>query len=163
MGFDTVSKGAPTGASGSSAHSIDQVNGVAYFSGPNTNGWQVITSTVAKSNVLAQVANNANVLTYAVPASAIYEIDIHEISANVPTGATLPSITATYTDADTGTSATATLAVVAAVSALGVVNNGVLVVHPKVGTNLVIASTGYAAGSATALSYNLYVRVSSLG
>lgn len=163
MGFDTISKGAPTGSSGTTANAIDQVNGVAYFSSPTVAGWQPVTSTVAKANILAQVANNANVLTYAVPQSAIYEIDIHEISANVPTGATLPSITATYTDADTGTAATATLPVVASVSALGVVNNGVLVVHPKAGTNLVIASTGYAAGSGTALQYNTYVRVSYLG
>lgn len=151
-------------ASGQPNTGLDAVNGVEYYTGPVSNGWLPVTSTVARANAQAQVANNANLLTYVVPASAIYEIDYHAISVNTPTAATLAGLSATYTDADTGVTASVSIAATSNnVGAPGVVNNGVLVVHPKVGTNLVLATTNYGAGSGTALSYNAYVRVSFLG
>ena len=166
MGLETIFQGAPSSVAtpaNTNSAGLDVVNGVEYFISGSVPTWTPITDVVSKNQVLAQAANNANVINYTVPLSALYEIDIHEISTNTPTAATLPSVTATYTDADTGASATATLATVTGVNAANVVNNGVLVVHPKVGTNLVIATTGYAAGSGAALSYNMYARVSYLG
>jgi hypothetical protein len=140
------------------ANYFDTLNNSLWLSAGN--GWvPQAGSLVAFGNALAQTANNANVLTYNVVASGIFQISLYEISANTPTGATLPAITVTYTDNETGSSVTFTLASEGSVSAQGVVNQGQAVINPKVGTNVVFATTSYAAGSGTALSYNVKVRM----
>jgi hypothetical protein len=138
---------------------LDAVNGVLYFTGPNTNGWSILTPAVSKVGLTGQVANNTNVLTYPVVNAGVYEVSLYEVSSNVPTAATLPAITVTYTDLDSNTSVTQTLADVTSVNAAGIVNQGRFLIHPKVGTNVVIATTSYAAGSGTALAYAIHTRV----
>lgn len=142
---------------------LDAVNGVIYFTGPNTNGWSPTTSVTAKSGLTAQVANNANVLTYAVTKTGVFVVDLYEVSTNTPTDATLPAITVTYTDADSNASVTQTLADVTSVSAAGVVSQGQFVIRPLVGTNVVIATTSYNAGSGTALAYAVHTRLEAQG
>ena len=112
---------------------------------------------------LAQVANNANVLTAAITASGVYGVELYEVSANAPTNATLPAITVTYTDADTSGSITLTLADVTAVGAANVTNQGRFTINAKASSNVVVATTSYAAGSGTALSYNVKARITNLG
>jgi hypothetical protein len=138
---------------------LDQTNGVLYFTGQGATGWAPLSSSVAKVGLTAQVANNANVLTYAVTKTGVFEAILYEVSTNTPTAATLPAITVTYTDADSNTSVTQTLASVGSVAAAGVVNQGQFVIRPLAGTNVVIATTSYAAGSGTALAYAVHARV----
>jgi len=143
---------------------IDTVNNVLYLSAGN--GWQPgVPSMLQKAFLLNQSANVANVSTFAVPASlgGLYSVEIYEVSSNTPTGATLPAVTVTFTDIDLGTSVTNTLASVGSVSAAGVVNQGILYANAKGGTNIVVATTSYAAGSGTALTYNIKVRFTWLG
>jgi hypothetical protein len=160
---NAVFSGPPTSAVTPSSRQpnigLDESNAVLYATGPGLTGWTPITSVVAKVGLTAQVANNANVLTYPVVNAGVYEVLLYEVSSNTPTGATLPAITVTYTDLDSNTSVTQTLADVASVSAAGVVNQGQYVIHPKVGTNVVIATTSYAAGSGTALAYAIHTRI----
>lgn len=165
--FDAIFQGQPTtfpAPVGTTVSGVDTANQNLYLT--NGNGWvPAAPSTLAKNGLLAQVANVASVLTFAVPSNlgGAYQVSIYEISANTPTAATLPAVTVVFTDKDTGGSITDTLADVASVAAPNVVNAGTFVIHPKGGTNVVIATTSYAAGSGTALSYNIHARVTYLG
>lgn len=141
--------------------SVDTVNGALYLSAGN--GWVPLTGVAQKAIASAQVANNANVLTFTASASGLYEVDLYEVSTNVPTGATLPAITVVYTDLDSSTVVTDTLADVTSVSAAGVVNQGRFIVNVKAGGTIVVATTSYAAGSGTALAYTVKARVSYRG
>jgi len=161
--YNSIFSGAPTSLTpapgGTTNTGLDNANGVGYFVGPGLVGWTPITAVVAKVGLTAQVANNANVLTYSVYKTGLYEVDLYEVSTNTPTAATLPAITVVYTDADTSGSVTQTLADVTSVGAAGVVNQGSFLIHAKVGTNVVIATTSYAAGSGTALAYAVHPRI----
>ena len=140
---------------------VDTVDNTIYISAGA--GWVPLTGVALRSIASAQVANNANVTTFTAPASGLYQVDLYEVSTNVPTGATLPAVTVTYTDLDSNTSVTDTLADVTTVSAAGVVNQGRFLVNVAAGATVVVATTSYAAGSGTALAYTIKVRISYRG
>jgi hypothetical protein len=140
---------------------IDTVDGTLFVSAGA--GWVPLTGVAQRAVASAQVANNANVVTFTAPASGLYEVDLYEVSTNTPTGATLPAITLVYTDLESATSVTDTLADVTSVSAPGIVNQGRFLVNLGAGTTVVVATTSYAAGSGTALAYTIKVRVSYRG
>lgn len=140
---------------------IDTVDGTLFLSAGA--GWVPLTGVAQKAVASAQVANNANVLTFTAPVAGVYEVNLYEVSTNVPTGATLPAITVTYTDLDSATAVTDTLASVGAVSAKGVVNQGSFLVSVAAAGTIVVATTSYAAGSGTALAYTVKARVSYRG
>ncbi len=139
---------------------IDTVNGALYMS--TGAGWVPLSNVQTKAIASAQVANNANVLTFTAPISGLYEVQLYEVSTNTPTGATMPSITVVYTDLDANVSVTDTLAGGAS-SAAGTVFQGVFIVNVKVGGTIVVATTSYAAGSGTALAYTVKARVAYSG
>lgn len=160
--FNMIFEGSPNAfqpAIAGPGSAIDCVNGVAYYSGNNTAGWTPITAVLAKSDTKGLTANNANLLTFVAPYTAAYVVSFYEVSTNTPTGATLPSITLTYTDADSGVSVTLTSADATAVSSAGVVVQGSLLARAAAGTNIVLATTNYAAGSGTALAYSANTRI----
>jgi len=126
-------------------------------------GWVPLTGVSAKGVASAQVANNANVLTYKAPATGLYQVDLYEVSTNTPTAATLPAITVVYTDADSSTVVTDTLASVGSVASAGVVNQGRFLTNVKAGGTIVVATTSYVAGSGTALAYTVKARISYRG
>ena len=163
--FNYIGSGNPTSvidASGQIANYLDTFNVSLWFNVGN--GWVPDSAgLVSKKALLAQAANVSNVLTYAVLANGLYKVSLYEVSSNTPTAATLPAITVVYTDLDTAGSITDTLASVGSVSSAGVVNQGSFIVNAGVGTNIVIATTSYAAGSGTALSYNIKARIQYLG
>jgi hypothetical protein len=140
---------------------IDTVDLALFVSAGN--GWVPLTGVAQKAIASAQTGNNANVLTFTAPAAGLYEISLYEVSINTPTAATLPAITVTYTDLDASASVTETLASVGSVSAAGVINQGRFLVNVAAGGTVVIATTSYAAGSGTALSYTVKARVSYRG
>jgi hypothetical protein len=166
MSFNAVFNGPPVSfASPADApvFGVDVVNKNGYVGGTNAGWIPFAPSTVAKVATLGLTANTANLLTYAVVTSGLYRVDLYEVSANAATGATLPAMTVVYTDVDTTGSITQTLADVTAVGAANVANQGGFVVNAEAGTNIVVATTSYAAGSGTALSYNAKARVTYLG
>lgn len=140
---------------------IDTVDGSLFAS--TGSGWVPLTGVAQRAVASAQVANNANVLTFTAPAAGVYQVDLYEVSTNTPTGATLPAITVVYTDDASNTSVTDTLASVGSVSAAGVVNQGRFLVSVAAAGTIVVATTSYAAGSGTALAYTVKVRVSFRG
>lgn len=173
--IDYVFQGAPTTGTGSGAIvcpgskqfpaiGLDTLLGVGYLSAGN--GWvPQVPATISKADIASATANNANVLTYAVPShmSGVYRISIYESSVNAPTAATLPAVTAVFFDQDTAVSTTATFASLGSVGAAGVINSGSLIVSALGGHNIVIATTSYAAGSGTALAYNAHIRIDYMG
>lgn len=136
---------------------IDTQDGTIFLSAGN--GWVPLSNVAQKAIASAQVANNANVLTFTAPISGLYEVDLYEVSINTPTAATLPAITVTYTDLDASASVTDTLASVGSVAAAGVVNQGSFLVNVAAKGTIVVATASYAAGSGTALSYTVKARV----
>lgn len=165
MSFNSVFSGYPVSiASPANAPSfgVDTTNYNGYLN--SANGWVPFApSTVSKTVLRAQAANVANVLTYAVQTVGLYRVDLYVVSANVPVGATLPAVTVVYADADTTGSITQTLASVGSVAAANVVNQGTFLLNAGPVSNIVIATTSYAAGSGTALSYNIKARITYLG
>ena len=163
--FNYFGSGAPSGVpapAATVANYLDTLNNVEYFS--TGKGWvPQAGGVVSKVASLNASANNANVLTYTALTTGVYEVDIYEVSSNAPTAATLPAVTVVYTDADTAGSITDTLADKTSVSAANVTNNGTFLVNVAVGGTIVVATTSYAAGSGTALTYNIKVRISYKG
>ena len=140
---------------------VDTIDGSLFLSAGN--GWVPLTGVAQKAVASAQVANNANVLTFTAPVSGLYMVDLYEVSLNTPTAATLPAITVVYTDLDANTAVTDTLADVTSVAAPGVVNQGRFLVNVAAKGTIVVATTSYNAGSGTALSYTVKARVSYRG
>lgn len=140
---------------------IDTIDATLFLSAGA--GWVPLTGVAQKAVATAQVANNANVLTFTAPATGIYEINLYEVSTNTPTGATLPAMTATFTDANAAVSVTETVASVGTVSAAGVTDQGILLANVAADGTIVIATTGYVAGTGAALAYTIKVRVSYRG
>lgn len=163
--FNYFGSGAPSGVSAPAATVavyLDTHNSVEYFS--TGSGWvPEAGSVVAKVASLNAAANNANVLTYTALAAGVYGVDVYEVSSNTPTAATLPAVTVVYTDVDTTGAITDTLADKASVSAANVTNNGTFLVNVAAGGTIVVATTSYAAGSGTALTFNIKVRISYKG
>ena len=168
MAFDYVFQGAPSSVSAPAAtvcEGLDSVNGVGYYSSPSSSGWRVVTQNVAKALAKGQTANNSNVLTYAVPVTGTYQVSLYEVSTNVPTAATLPAVTVTYTDNQSNTAVTDTLADVTGVGAKGIVNEGSFLVDVAAGGNIVVATASYAAGSdgSNPLAYAIKALISFVG
>ena len=136
---------------------IDTQDGTIFLSAGN--GWVPLSNVAQRAIASAQTGNNTNVLTFTAPVSGLYQVDLYEVSINTPTSATLPAITVTYTDLDSATAVTDTVADVGSVSAPGVVNQGEFLVNVAAKGTIVIATASYAAGGGTALSYTIKVRV----
>lgn len=139
---------------------IDTVDGNLFISAGA--GWVPLSGVAQKAVASAQVANNANVMTYTARATGLYRVDIYEVATNTATGATMPSVTVVYTDADSAVVETDTLSG-GATSAAGTFFQGTYLANVKAGGTIVVATTSYAAGSGTALQYTIKVRVSYRG
>ena len=170
MSLNAVFQGAPANVpspGAAAALGLDEVGGALYYTSPQSAGWQPINVATAKGSSLGQTANNANLLTYNVTATGMYRVGYYAISANTPgagADAAIPGATVTFTDANTGGSAVDTVpATSSTVVAANVVNQGSALVYAKAGTQIVVATTNYVAGSGTALSYNARSRVEYLG
>lgn len=166
MSFDIIANGPPSGISAGAATSLlalDKVGQTLYATGPGGALLPIAPSTIGRNGLLAQTANVANVLTVPVPVNGEYQVSLYETASNAPTAATLPALTAVFTDPDSNASLTATIASVGSISAANAINQGVTTIRCKAGTNIVLATASYAAGSGTALAYNVHVRVMYLG
>jgi hypothetical protein len=166
MALDRIFQGQPSNiAAGNSAQyaalGLDTVNNALYVSAGQ--GWVPATGAAGGATATAQAANNANVLTFTAQAAGLYKVNLYEVSTTAPTAATLPAITVVYTDADSATAVTDTLASVGSVGAKGVVNQGDFAVSVAAGGTIVIATTSYAAGSGTALAYAIRAKITYLG
>jgi hypothetical protein len=163
--FDTYGSGNPTKIPAPAAtvtNYLDTFNNAIWIS--TGQGWNPSSPSLnAKAHVTAQVANNTNILTYTVPVVGMYRVSLYEVSTNTPTGATLPAFTVVFTDSDSATVVTDTLADVTGVSAIGAVNQGQFLVSVAAAGTIVVATTSYAAGSGTALAYAVKVRVEYVG
>ena len=162
--FDTYGSGNPTvvAPAATVTNYLDTFNDAIWIS--TGNGWTPAAPALnTKVHVTAQTANNANILTYKVPVTGLYRVSLYEVSTNTPTSATLPAFTVVYTDADSATAVTDTLADVASVSAIGTVNQGQFLVSVAAAGTIVVATTSYAAGSGTALAYAVKARVEYVG
>lgn len=135
----------------------DNFNNVLYLISQSGN-FPLAPSVLSKSTALAQVANNANVVTYTVPITGMYLITGYEVITTATSG-TLPAIVATYTDADTGVSTTQTVvASLAVAGTIGLNTSASGSINAKAGTTIVISTTGY-----VTVTYNVRVRIAYLG
>lgn len=136
---------------------VDTVDGTLYLSAGN--GWVPFSDAVAKSILSNQTAaTQANVLTYAVPATGLYRLTTYAVQIGA-TGGTLPSTAAAYTEGDTGATETG-LAIQATGTGVNAGDNksGSVTINAKAGTNIVISSA-----AAATLTYTLKARVEFLG
>jgi hypothetical protein len=149
-------QGPPTipAPAGTNIDCLDITNNVGYVS--TNSGWQPVTTSVAKAVVAAQAANNANVVTYAVPVTGLYEVNYYLVSTNATSG-TIPAVSVAFTEALLGTATTAASGTLAS-SASNTVSTGVLNVYAKAGTNIVVSTTGWAS-----LTYDAVIRIQALG
>lgn len=143
---------------------IDTVNLVTYASVGN--GWQPETpSTMQKFDATAQAANITTKTIYTVPANQAgeYLVSVYVSAINTATGGTLPSATVGFTDQDSTHANTIVSNASASTSATGTNSSGVVQVNAAASSVISIATGSYAAGSGTALQYNIHVRITYLG
>lgn len=122
------------------------------------------------SGALAANYNAGSAKTVFTPtATSVLRLTATEYSQNVPTNASLPSLTVSWTDSSNTAQTLAILAVTAAVGAAGVYATNYASTTAKGGTSILITtnnstpvqitSAGYAAGSGTAMQYALIFTV----
>lgn len=133
---------------------LDSVDGTLFMS--TGSGWTPLTGVAAKGAAASQTAADANVLTFAVPVSGMYEINFYTVQATATSG-TLPAVDVAFTDATLASAATAAVAGVAT-TGKGQSQSGVINVNAQAGTNIVVST-----GAPTSLTYNIQVRISYLG
>jgi hypothetical protein len=111
-------------------------------------------------------ANVSSTVLYTAPAAAktnLYKVEAYIVSTNTPMGATLPNVSVSFTDADSGVSETVTIiALTVAVGAPGVMSAAGKTASVAPGTAISYSTGGYLAGSGTALAYAVHIRVLAL-
>lgn len=147
-GIESPSNGLGLGA--------DNFNNVLYLISQQGN-LPLAPSVMSKSSAFAQVANISALVTYPVLISGLYLVSAYLVTT-VATSGTLPSVTATFTDADSGSVVTQTIVSTLSVSATGTSNSASGTVNAKAGTNIAIATTGYAT-----TTYNIRARIAYFG
>jgi hypothetical protein len=132
------------------------------------------TGVVAKADASAQAANLSATTIYSVPAggAGMYRLSCYiVITQAATTSATLPGCSAYWTDNDTGTTAnTSGVALSSSTSANSVGNNSSqvnpaesIIIAAKAGTNIQIATSGYASTGATPMQFGIHVKLEFLG
>lgn len=114
---------------------------------------------VAQSRNASLTANlNAGsaVTLFTPTAVGVWRISAVEATINTPTGATLPSLTVGWTDAG-GVARTYILLATAATSANTTLAVGSVIIYTNGSTAVTVTSASYAAGSGTALAYDLAI------
>lgn len=161
--FNKVFQGSPgvvvsSGSPFSPELGIDTISGIIYYSAGN--GWQPITSGLGGSGeYLAATGNISPLATYTPEFPGLYTVNFYSISVNAPTNATMPECIVTFTDAQTLAVTSCTINSVVNVSSANYVNSDQLTINPAVGTLITVYTTGYGAGSGTALIYNAIVTI----
>ena len=122
-------------------------------------GWQPVSEAVAKGSSLAQTSTLANLLTFAVPVTGLYEVTTYTVQATSTSG-TLPVPTVTFTEGDTGTAGASvtTVASGTATTGAGQSQSGTVAVFAKAGSNIVVS-----VAAPTTLTYNAKARISFAG
>ena len=134
---------------------IDTVNGALYESVGN--GWSALGGALVQKTVQSAItAEMANVV-FTVPQTGLYEIYGYEVSTTSTSG-TLPTISAVYTEADSGVSTTETVVTGNTTSAAGTIFRGSLLVNAKAGTTITLSGASYATAT-----YTVKTRIQFLG
>jgi hypothetical protein len=164
MSYDVIQGQPPTGVSAFPAGSRTVTSAIdtstsAEWVNTGVNGWQPVSSAVAKGNSLAQTSTLASLLTFTAPVTGLYAVNTYTVQATATNG-TLPVPTVTFTEGDTGTAgATATtVASGTATTGAGQSQSGQAIVNAKAGTPIVVSL-----GAPTTLTYNAKARISYIG
>jgi hypothetical protein len=126
-------------------------------------GWALGDSFIGIKSLTAQAANIGSTLALNATATRTYRVECQVISTNTPTGATLPALNLSYTDLNSGATATPACTSTASTSANGTVVSGFALVTITSGGAINFTTTGYAAGSGTALQYAVNIFVHTYG
>ncbi|HEV2225129.1 MAG TPA: hypothetical protein VGR84_19205 [Candidatus Acidoferrales bacterium] len=125
-----------------------------------TNAGAPTVASVDLSGQNASIAATSFPTPYIPGANGFYRFECYIVSTDTPTGATLPSCQANYTDADTSTVEVVTaVTTTGSVSATGATGRGQTTIYAKSGVEIKYSAAGYAAGSGTALTYALHIRL----
>jgi hypothetical protein len=166
QGTDTniLSSGVMTGATGTGL--CKDANGGATTVSCTSNSIPV----AAAVNLTAQNSNIGATTILTPSANGYYRISGWEVSTNTPTGGVVPSVSILFTDADASVAQTVVMLYTAVANAAGVpaqTNSQSLSTAPewsgtfyaKSGVAIQYETTGYTAGSGTALQYALHLRL----
>lgn len=152
-----------TNSAGSLATTVVKVTGtLSSYNGINTvgNGISVL---YAKDDKTAQAGNIGSTTILATAAAGMYKLTCYTVSTNAATGGTLPACNVAFTDGDTGTVELLAVSATAATSAIGTVTSSTKPIHIQASTNVGYSTSGYAAGSGTALQYAIHVYLEYMG
>lgn len=160
MSFNAIFNGTPSNVpspSGQVADGIDTSTNAEWTSGAN--GWVPVSPAFAKAVLLNQTAaSQANLLTVVAPVTGLYRVSAYTVQANSTSG-TLPSVTATFTEGDTGTtSCTAQVKATTSTTGEGQSGSGSAVINAQAGSNIVVSSA-----SAATTTYNIKTRIEYIG
>jgi hypothetical protein len=117
-----------------------------------------IPAVVARYDVATQGANIAAVTLFTPVVSGWYRIDSQEVLTRAATASsTLPSVSLTYTDADSSTVQIDQISASTATNTLGVCPTGSITFYAKVGTVIQFSTAAFASSGATSMQYALHV------
>jgi hypothetical protein len=125
--------------------------------------------TVATLNFTAQTANVAQQTIYAVPVGQAgrYRVVFTGIVTTAASGgtpsSTMPQGTVFWTDSDSGGTPSANVGATSTGNTINTSSQGNVTVYAKAGTNIQIATTGYASAGTTAMQYAARFAVEYLG
>ena len=148
-----------TGALTISSSSVAIVGKLVEYDGILTagNGVPSILQGITVTGLTANYnAGSAKTLVTPIVSGSVYRISAVEATTNTPTGATLPSLTVGWTDA-AGVARTEVLLASTSTSASTTLVQSTTLVHTNGSTAVTVTSASYAAGSGTALQYEIAV------
>ena len=160
MPYDAVTSGLPSNTpypagAATTTTALDTNTGSDWVN-PAGKGFRPVNSSFAQSTQLALAAEMATFVVTA-PATGLYEL-VGLVVSTVATSGTMPTITVTYTDADSGVATSIVLLTGSTTSAAGTIVTGNIFISVKAGGTITFTGTAYAT-----TTYSAKLRVIYLG
>jgi hypothetical protein len=133
------------------------------YSGPIYNP-ATVPQIVARGARANQAADIGNQTLYTVPVSGTYRVSVYEVTTQAATtSSTLPPVQVTYTDADTGVVAPATVGGTITTNTKGAYQQGSVIISAQQGSTIQWNASGYVSSGATPMQYTVRVVAEFLG
>lgn len=122
--------------------------------------------TLAKVDALTQSADISSTPLYTVPTGAsakVFQVSAELVIATAGSASsTLPPLSVTYTDAETGNSITQAITASSTANTTATAKSGVVAINVAAGGAITFSTSGYAASSANSMVFNAKVRINAV-
>jgi hypothetical protein len=147
----------PTGVNGMLRYN----NTTNFFEGFANGLWGSVPTTISAQDQVTQTANIALTTMVTPPANSFYLVTcITTVTTAATTSSTLPNCVVSYTDVDSNTAVSRTIAASNAGNTVATTfGQGQMVIFAKSGVNVQYQTTGYASVGAATMQYSVHARI----